>query len=89
MPLTQAKEEYFSDLQGIRFLMQDGNKEVPCRISHEALIDRGRATDLNETQVFDTYRDEIEQAASDKYDRDGADEEGRIVVTTAEFPQRT
>jgi len=65
MPLTRAKEECSPDLRGVRFLMQDGDKEVPCRISREALTDRGFVTELDETQVFDTYRDEIEQAASD------------------------
>jgi hypothetical protein len=86
MPLTSAKDEYSPDIGSIRFLMQDGNTQVPCRISHEALTDRGSKTRMSGTQVFEAYRPEIEQAASDLYDRGKIDAEGRVWVTTAEFP---
>ena len=88
MPLTSAKDEYSPDMGAIRFLMQDGSKQVPCRISHEALTDRGSTTGMNNAQIFEAYRPEIEQAASNKYDRGGIDPEGRVWVTTAEFPAR-
>jgi hypothetical protein len=88
MSLERAKEEYLGPgLEGIRFLMRDGSKEVPCRVSYESLTDRGVATGMDEAGVFEAYRNEIEQAASDKYDRGKIDHEGRIYVTSVEFPQ--
>ena len=42
MSLERAKEEYLGPgLEGIRFLMRDGSKEVPCRVSYESLTDKG------------------------------------------------
>jgi hypothetical protein len=42
MPLERAKVEFLgTGLQGMGFLMRDGTKEVPCRVSIEALSDRG------------------------------------------------
>jgi hypothetical protein len=89
MALTRAKEDYLLTAgDGIRFLMQDGRIEVPCRVSHEALTDRGAHTGLGQEDVFLAYREDIEQAASDKYDQVGKPQEGPLVVTTTEFPPR-
>lgn len=87
MPLERSKEEYLGPgLEGIRFQMRDGAKEVPCRISLEALTDRALATGLSKAGVFETYRHEIEQVASAKYDREQIDYAGGIYVTSEEFP---
>ena len=67
--------------------MRDGAKDVSCRISLEALADRGATTSLDETGVFEAYRSEIEQAASAKYDRGQIDVAGSVYVTSVEFPQ--
>lgn len=88
MPLERSKEEYLRPgLEGIRFLMRDGEKQVHCRLSLEALTDRGTATGLDETRVFEVYRSEIEQAASAKYDRGQTDFAGGVYITSVEFPQ--
>jgi len=79
MPLERSKEQYLGPgLEGVRFLMRDGTREVPCRVSLEALTDRGNATGLDESGVFETYRNEIEQAASAKYDRGQTDHAGGV-----------
>jgi len=88
--LKRAKIEFLgAGLQGIGFLMLDGTKEVPCRVSLEALSDRGAVTGLNEAGVFEIYRDEIEQAASAKYDRGQISPDGRVYVTSVEFPNKS
>jgi Protein of unknown function (DUF1488) len=89
MPLERGKQEYLGPgLEGIRFLMRDGTKDVPCRVSHESLADRGAATGLDAVGVFEAYRNEIEQAASDKYDRGSIGVGGSVYVTSEEFPPR-
>ena len=87
MPLERSKEEYLGPgLEGVRFLMRYGAKEVACRVSLEALTERGTATGLNEAGVFEACRNEIEQAASAKYDRGQIDYSGGVYVTSVEFP---
>jgi hypothetical protein len=57
-------------VDGIHFLMQDGPTVVVCRITVEALFQLGRTVSLTEpTEIFETGRDAIERAASNKYDR--------------------
>jgi hypothetical protein len=70
MPLTRANERYTLRDDGIHFLMQDGREEVVCRITVEALSQLGRTLALTELpELFETSRDTIERAASDKYDQ--------------------
>ena len=89
MPLERAKIEFLgTGLHGIGFLMRDGTKEVPCRVSLEALSGRGDVTGLNEAGVFEVYRDEIERAASAKYDCGQISPDGRVYVTSDEFPNQ-
>ncbi len=68
--------------------MRDGSKEVPFRASLEAQTDTGAATGMDETGVFEAYRNEIEQIASDKYDLGQFDLMGQVYVTSVEFPER-
>jgi hypothetical protein len=57
-------------VDGIGFLMQDGPTEVVCRITIDALSQFGRTIGFTEpADVFETGRDAIERAASNKYDR--------------------
>jgi Protein of unknown function (DUF1488) len=68
--------------------MRDGTKEVACRVSFDPLSDRAVVTGLNEADVFEAYRDEIEQAASAQYDRGQLDPDNRAYVTSSEFPNQ-
>jgi hypothetical protein len=45
-------------------------------------------TGLDEAGVFATYRDEIEHAASAKYDRGQISPDGRVYVSSDEFPNQ-
>jgi len=70
MPLRRSKEQVLSTMNGVKFLMEDGETEVPCRATQDLLGDRFGSQgdpDANE-MTFRLHRDAIEQAASDKYD---------------------
>jgi Protein of unknown function (DUF1488) len=70
MPLRRAIERYTVRKDGIYFLMQDGPEEVVCQITLDALSKLGRTTGLiGPTEIFETARETIERAASNKYDR--------------------
>jgi hypothetical protein len=70
MPLTRASEQPVLRRDEIRFLMSDGGDEVICNISHRALLVLGATVGITDVRdIFSAYRDEIERAASDKYDR--------------------
>jgi hypothetical protein len=70
MPLTGAPDNYALRVDGIYFLMRDGQFEVICRIDLQTLSQFGRTIDLTgPTEIFETGRDRIERAASNKYDQ--------------------
>ena len=70
MPLTGARSNYAVRADGIYFLMRDGQFEVICRIDLQTLSQFGRTIDLaGPTEIFETGRDRIERAASNKYDQ--------------------
>jgi hypothetical protein len=76
MPLTPDPNEQYSnvDLFSIRFPMFDGTTQVICVVTSEALQDLAALDDAADTHVtrieelFEIYRSEVEQIASDKYD---------------------
>ena len=85
MPLTRLKDEYLVE-DGVRFLMkvEDGSS-VACRVSHEALLDHAGRVQLagRDGEVFEAYRELIEDIASDVYDAGAPfDNDGRILVTS-------
>jgi hypothetical protein len=70
MPLTRANDRYISDANTVQFLMQSGWVEVICRVNHRTLSRFGRSVGLaGSLEVFKAYREVIEHAASDRYDR--------------------
>ena len=85
MPLIRFNEHYLVQ-DGVRFLMtEDGERQVACRVSHGALHDLATKVGFSgsDGDIFETYRNLIEQAASDVYDADGpTDEHGRFLVTS-------
>jgi hypothetical protein len=69
MPLTRKIDRTLTTMLGVKFLMQDGDAEVPCRADRELLRHRFGSRDRDsDAAVFETHRTEIEQAASDIYD---------------------
>ena len=85
MPLTRLKEAYISQ-DGVRFLMTDDDgSTVPCRVSHEALRDHASRVRFvgTDVEVFEAYRELIEQVASDAYDAGASvDDAGCVLVTS-------
>ena len=85
MPLTRLRHE-FLEQDGVRFLMEDENgSTVACRVSHEALRDHADRLHLpgTDAEVFEAYRELIEQIASDAYDAEGPfNDHGRVLVTS-------
>ena len=85
MPLTRLKSECLEE-DGIRFVMADevGNT-VACRVTHEALRDHAERAHLSgsDSTVFETYRELIEDLASEAFDAEGPfDQHGRVLVTS-------
>jgi hypothetical protein len=70
MPLTRASGQPVFRRDEICFLLQDGGKKVICTISTGVLLAFGDKFGMSDAPlIFWTYRDEIERAASQKYDR--------------------
>ena len=85
MPLTRLKNEFLEE-DGVRFVMADevGNT-VACRVTHEALRDHAGRVHLSgsDSAVFETYRELIEDLASEAFDAEGPfDHHGRVLVTS-------
>jgi hypothetical protein len=71
MPLTRASEQPVFRRDEICFLMKNGaEQEVICTVSFRVLLAFGDTVGTNDLQaLFSAYREEIERAASQKYDR--------------------
>ena len=71
MPLVRDQEHFeFARCEGVYFWMRDSAKQVLCKVSHEALRDRG-ARDGDNASLADTFvrhRQRIETIAGEKYD---------------------
>src|SRR5262245_15738295 len=89
MPLTRSKEQFLTTMNGVKFLMEDGPMEVPCRATRELLGDRfGSNGERDEDEkAFRLNRAAIEQAASDKYDAGEVESrvDPKIVVTAGDM----
>jgi uncharacterized protein DUF1488 len=85
MPLSRAREDILVTMNGVKFLMQDGATEVPCRATRDLLAERFDSDgerDADEA-AFQRHRVAIERAASDKYDAGGVEDRAdpKVVVT--------
>ena len=68
--------------EGVRLL----ERPVLCRVSHEALRDLADRVHFggSDEKVFETYRELIEQVASDAYDAGTSVDEFGLVLVTSE-----
>jgi hypothetical protein len=90
-----AKPRYrriFSDRGGVKFLMRDGRREVPCRAALDLPTERfdSNGTPSGHKQAFLFHRVAIEEAASVMFD-EGDIESGddpKIVVTARDMASR-
>jgi hypothetical protein len=85
MPLSRAREEILTTMNGVTFLMQDRGMEVPCRATIELLAERfdSDGTPSGHERAFILHRGAIEQTASAKFD-DGNVEprvDPKVVIT--------
>ena len=89
MPLTRSREKTLTTMNGVKFLMQDGQTEVPCRATPELLVEKfGSNGELSENErIFQLNRHAIERAASTKYDAGKVEPrvDPKIVVTAADM----
>jgi hypothetical protein len=89
MPLKRSKEKLLISMNGVTFLMADGDTEVPCRASQELLCDRfGSKGDAGgDETAFRVNRVPIERAASDKYDAGelAPHSDTRVIVIAADM----
>jgi hypothetical protein len=68
MPLTRKTDRIITTFQGVKFLMEDGDREVACRVDEDILRERfGIATNEDEAAIFHRNREEIESVANRKY----------------------
>jgi hypothetical protein len=80
MPLKPPKT-HMPHRNGVYFTMDDGNKPVGCLVTHEALMELMGAGDHdNHAAIFLAHRAEIEQTASEKFDRGHAEPDGLVLV---------
>jgi hypothetical protein len=81
MPLTRVPKQPVLRMTSIRFLMKDGEWELICSISNRTLMAFGAKWGMKDAQmVFWAHQDEIERAASDKYDRTGRKDYGILHI---------
>ena len=84
MPLTPADNAPDAESLCVYFWMWDDEKPVRCCVTSDALRKCGQVVfdaDKSIEKLFITYREQIEQAASLKYDRGNVDEHGVLVTS--------
>ena len=84
MPLTPADSGPDAVTLCVYFWMWDAEKPVRCCVTSDALRTIGQVVfdaDKSNEELFLTYREQIEQAASLKYDRGNIDAQGVLVIS--------
>lgn len=88
MPLSLAREEVLTTMNGVKFLMRDRGMEVPCRATLDLLADRfdSNGTLNGQEQAFLLHRDAIE-AASAKFDEGNIEPhvDPKVVITARDM----
>src|SRR5688500_17257993 len=89
MPLSRAREEILTTMNGISFLMKDREMEVPRRATLDLLavrFDSGATPDGHE-QTFFLHRGAIEQAASSKFNEGDIEPhvDPKVVITARDM----
>src|SRR5690349_15052309 len=89
MPLSRAREEILTTMNGVKFLMKDSEMEVPCRATLDLLavrFDSGN-TPNGLQQAFLLHRGAIEKAASAKFDEGDIEShvDPKVVITASDM----
>ena len=89
MPLTRSREKILTTMNGVKFWMEDGQTEVPCRATPELLAEKFESTGEPEAKekACRLNRVAIEEAASNKYDAGDIEPrvDPKIIVTAADM----
>ena len=88
MPLQRKLDQILPTMLGMKFLMTDGEVEVACRVNQQVLRYRfGSGDSDGDVAAFLKHRDEIERAASEKYDAGQIEEstDAMVVLTEADL----
>ena len=85
MPLERHTDD-LTACDGIKFWMSDRERPVLCRVSHEALRDLADRVHFggSDEEVFEAYRELVEQVASDAYDAGTSVDKSGLVLVTSE-----
>jgi len=83
MPLTRGREEFVATMNGVRFLMLDGNAEIACRAASALLREQygSEGEGAGDAAAFKDNRSAIERAASEKFDAGKVDWNGEVKIT--------
>jgi hypothetical protein len=85
MPLTPGKEQVLTTMMGVKFLMRDGDLEVACRAARGLLRYRFGSRDSDgDEDKFKLHRQEIESAASNKYDAGKLEAHADVTIIVTE-----
>ena len=89
MPLKRCREQILTTMNGVKFLMGDGQTEVPCRATPELLMDKfgSNGESAENERLFRLHRVAIEDAASTKYDAGGIERcvDPKVIVTAIDM----
>ena len=82
---TERNERYAPNHTVVLFNGRDGNKEIICAISEEALADHFDGDGKNPLKVFQANRENIEHEARRKYLEGQFETDGSILLKTADI----
>jgi transcriptional regulator with XRE-family HTH domain len=82
---SEKNERYAPNRKAVLFAGQDGNKEIICAISEEALEDHFRGEGKDSLKVFQANRENIEHEARRKYLAGTLETDGSILLKTADI----
>lgn len=80
-----ATAKYLADKKAVHFLGQDGDKQIICEISREALDDHFDGYEKDPVKVFTDNRPAIEHEARRKYINGQIEAEGMILIKSEDL----
>jgi len=81
----ELKPQYIPNRRVVLFFGQDGDKEIICAISEEALEDHFDGDEKNSLKLFRDNRESIEHEARRKYLAESLETDGSILLKTEDF----
>jgi transcriptional regulator with XRE-family HTH domain len=82
---AEPDARYNSEKDIVAFWGRDGDKEVRCAISREAIDDRFKGDGKDKFKVYAANREAIEHEARRKYLAGKLEKDGSVLIRTADF----